>query len=250
MQESPATDPGIEAIIFRRNDARVPGFWNTAAISSVALLFAILCTLIVHFATTALFADHFFHPPDDAIARGYFALVAVLIFFPIVAGVCLSFLRLWTDAPWRDVFATGPARERRVWRWFWIFGAFYAVVAVAATVLERSPPDIEEIFGNVASWPLVFLGVVVIAPVFEELFFRGFLFSGLAESRVGNKGAVFGTALFFALMHTQYDWFFMAVLFGVGLILALARLDSGSVRVPIALHVAMNGAALAVSYLK
>jgi len=41
--------------------------------------------------------------------------------------------------------------------------------------------------------------------LFEELFFRGFLFRGLSSSFMGPVGAVLVTSALWALIHTQYD---------------------------------------------
>jgi membrane protease YdiL (CAAX protease family) len=94
-------------------------------------------------------------------------------------------------------------------------------------------------------WPL-WLAIVIAAPVFEELFFRGFLYTGFAKSFIGPYGAVFLTTLVFAVIHIQYDLLGMTMVFVVGLILGFARLLSGSVLLTIGLHSLYNMIALAM----
>jgi membrane protease YdiL (CAAX protease family) len=88
--------------------------------------------------------------------------------------------------------------------------------------------------------PLLFLTVVVAAPVGEELFFRGFLFRGWAQSRLGAAGATVLTALLWAVIHVQYDWFFVTHIFVGGLMLGWLRHRSGSTLLPMLMHAVMN----------
>ena len=96
-----------------------------------------------------------------------------------------------------------------------------------------------------AGWlPALYLGVVVAAPVFEELLFRGLLLSGLRRSPLGPPGAALLTAAAFALPHVQYDLYDVAAVFVLGVFLAAVRLRTGSTLLTIALHAAGNLVAL------
>ena len=48
---------------------------------------------------------------------------------------------------------------------------------------------------------IFYLGVVFLGPIFEEFLFRGFLFKGLENSFLGGHGAVFISAILFAIIH-------------------------------------------------
>jgi membrane protease YdiL (CAAX protease family) len=48
-------------------------------------------------------------------------------------------------------------------------------------------------------WP-----AAIYAPFVEETIYRGFLWRGLAASRLGNPGAWLLTSMFFAASHTDY----------------------------------------------
>jgi hypothetical protein len=80
----------------------------------------------------------------------------------------------------------------------------------------------------------------VVAPVFEELFFRGFLLAGFASSFLRPAGAVLVTSASWALIHLQYDLYGMVTIFVLGLLLGAARLASGSVLLTIGLHAFSN----------
>lgn len=81
--------------------------------------------------------------------------------------------------------------------------------------------------------------VVVLAPVCEELLFRGAMFSALLR-RWGIRTAAIVPSLIWAIIHIQYEWWFVASIAGSGVLLALVRWKGGSIYLPIALHAAYN----------
>jgi membrane protease YdiL (CAAX protease family) len=91
-------------------------------------------------------------------------------------------------------------------------------------------------------WAL-WVAMVVCAPVFEETFFRGFLFRGFESTRLGAVGTVALTALLWAALHIQYDAIDVAGIFVTGLFLGAARARTKSLYLPIALHAINNFAA-------
>jgi membrane protease YdiL (CAAX protease family) len=88
--------------------------------------------------------------------------------------------------------------------------------------------------------PVMWLAFVVAAPVGEEITFRGFLFRGLAASRLGVSGAILLSALTFAALHAQYDWFEVLQVFWIGALFGWLRWRSGSTTLTILLHMATN----------
>ena len=88
--------------------------------------------------------------------------------------------------------------------------------------------------------PLLWVALVVMAPVFEEIFFRGFIFPGIRNSRLGVTGAIVLTSLAWAACHVQYDLYHMTVIFGMGIVLGVARWRTESVYPPMATHAALN----------
>jgi uncharacterized protein len=81
---------------------------------------------------------------------------------------------------------------------------------------------------------------VVAAPVYEEIFFRGFLFEGILWSRLGPVGAVVITSLVWAGVHLQYDYFELSMLLIFGLVIGVARLRTRSIVTCIAMHFFFN----------
>ncbi len=85
----------------------------------------------------------------------------------------------------------------------------------------------------------IFLGLVVLAPLVEELAFRGFAFNLLDEAGY-RRLAIFLPAIAWALAHTQYDWTLQGFLVVHGILMALARQRTGSLWPSIAMHVLWN----------
>jgi membrane protease YdiL (CAAX protease family) len=92
------------------------------------------------------------------------------------------------------------------------------------------------------AWALGILSITL-APLMEELFFRGFLYPVLARS-IGVTFAIFATAVAFALLHGAqlgFSWGPVLVIFLVGLVLTIVRARKNSVAASVLIHMAYNG---------
>jgi membrane protease YdiL (CAAX protease family) len=92
--------------------------------------------------------------------------------------------------------------------------------------------------------PLLWIAVVIFAPVFEEGFFRGFLFVGLKDSRIGATGTVALTSITWAALHLQYDWYGIVSILVLGIVLGIVRLRTGSLWSTLFLHALWNAIAM------
>ena len=124
---------------------------------------------------------------------------------------------------------------------------FNAVWASILAIFDlRAQVDMVPIFAGLSSpWWLLLAGIVV-APVVEELFFRGFLYAGLAQRYSWRRAAVISSALF-ALIHLQP----LAIppIFILGYIFAYLYRRSGSIWPAVVMHVATNALGLGAAYL-
>lgn len=82
------------------------------------------------------------------------------------------------------------------------------------------------------------LATVVLAPITEEVIFRGLIFSRLERAMPGWLAAVL-SALAFGLCHGQPAW--MAYAFVLGLVFAFLRLRTGSILPSMLAHFIFNG---------
>lgn len=74
----------------------------------------------------------------------------------------------------------------------------------------------------------------------REICFRGFIFKGLAESRLRWYGATLVTAILWAAIHLQYDWYGISCIFALGLLLGTARAKTNSTLLTMWLHSVIN----------
>jgi hypothetical protein len=90
---------------------------------------------------------------------------------------------------------------------------------------------------------LLFVTVSFLAPVFEEIFFRGFLYNSF-RARLGMPAGLFLSSLFFALVHFDFSVFFG--LFSIGLMLGFVYHRTQSLLAPMILHSLWNTTTLIV----
>ncbi len=132
--------------------------------------------------------------------------------------------------------------------------AITAAMAVASDTLTWLlgkpivPEFMADLVRNTSIVPLLWLSIIVAAPVFEELFFRGFLIEGLRRGSLGDAGAIVLTSIIWASIHIQYGLYEIGTIFIFGLALGLARIGCRSLWVPIAMHMAGNLVATLEAY--
>jgi uncharacterized protein len=128
---------------------------------------------------------------------------------------------------------------------------FYVISNIYGQLVDVSQEDNlpQELGANDSTLNLVLvLGLVcLVAPVCEELFFRGFCFTALRRWLGAPAGAV-ATGVIFGLIHAgSADWVFLPPLALLGFLLCLLYLRTGSLLPCMALHSLNNAIALSVT---
>lgn len=146
------------------------------------------------------------------------------------------------------------------WRWpgarsiLFLLGG--VIVALGIQALSRLLPipkqmPIDQFFRTpVAAWCLALFGTFI-APLAEELYFRGLLFPILKRS-TGMNSALVITAFGFALLHSAQlgmAWAPVLVLFVVGLVLTMVRAATHSLAASTLLHIGYNATLFTLLYL-
>lgn len=80
----------------------------------------------------------------------------------------------------------------------------------------------------------------VAAPMSEEVLARGFLFRGWSASFLRVPGAIILSSLVWTVVHLQYDQYFLAEVFSIGLWFGYMRYRSSSLWLTIVLHALNN----------
>lgn len=86
----------------------------------------------------------------------------------------------------------------------------------------------------------LWLALVILLPVGQELLLRGFLFRGFVRNARTAVPGVIVIALIWTLIYPQDDWLSTVLLFAAGLYLGIIRLVSGSTTLVIVLHMLWN----------
>lgn len=107
-------------------------------------------------------------------------------------------------------------------------------------------PDFGPLFADTSSPWGILIGGALIAPLVEEIIFRGFIFAGLREEHGWVKAALFSSALF-ALIHLQPAA--IVPIFILGMIFAYLYQRCNSIWPAVIMHVSTNTIALVAVYL-
>jgi membrane protease YdiL (CAAX protease family) len=124
-------------------------------------------------------------------------------------------------------------------------GGLAILFDIISNLLQKWIPKslpIDELFRDTRSaYMLSFLGILV-APVVEELFFRGFLYPVLARA-TGVIAGVLLTAAAFAVIHASQlaqAWIPLMVIFGAGIAFTTVRARTKSVATTVLMHMGYN----------
>ena len=182
---APAAEHGID-----------PKPWGIPAIAAVLAI------------PVTLFASSFLVDAPDDLTTGEIVVGLVstlvfkdLLFIALVAGFALWRYRLgWQGLGLR-------AFDRSLW-WLPVVaaaGALVSVIAYGAIVVglgfdQPEQTEVQMFFDSTAALPLTGFALVVMAPLSEEIFFRGFIFPGLIRP-LGFAGAMVASGILFGAFH-------------------------------------------------
>jgi membrane protease YdiL (CAAX protease family) len=116
------------------------------------------------------------------------------------------------------------------------------VVVVSSFLPSGAQTPIEKMISSARSLYVFALFGILVAPLFEEIIFRGFLFK-VFNDMSGPRLAVPATAILFALLHAFQlwgNWPAIALIFVVGYVLAFLRNRSGSLIPGLIVHTSYN----------
>jgi len=121
---------------------------------------------------------------------------------------------------------------------------YYLFGLVASYVFSIDTPqfmlDVKSQTNSTFDMLMLVLGVCIVAPIIEEIFFRGLAYARLVKSRVGVAGAIMITSLVFTVIHTQYDFTVLMILFLLAFLLGYVRYKTSNIFYCIALHMQIN----------
>jgi len=226
MQSSSPRDPTLPAPW---------GYWTTLGWTVLAITVSMFVAQYVLISQNMDAAVNFDGP---AIA------ISVLVSMPVqvVILVLATQLAYWPSAAYLGI--VWPERREI------IVGLAGVVILAAATdglfflFGERGAPKIQITMyqdARAGGWLIWWLiATVVVAPICEEIMFRGFLFRGWVQTRASAPYAITAIALVWSFTHTQYNLLEMFAVFAGGILLGWMRWRSGSTLLTMMMHAAIN----------
>jgi uncharacterized protein len=224
-----------------------PSPWGPGA--TIGFLFLIIVAVVGAQTVIGLAWVFFFTLHSSTLAAtlqfdGDLLAVMTLVGAVVAVGVVALLVRS-RGATLRGYLALAPVRPKAVFLWILVTLAFLASYDFVSMALDRPtiPDFMVKAYESAGFLPLLWIAVALVAPVWEEAVFRGFGFRGLRSSRWGAAAAIGVPTLLWACLHLQYDAFDIAYVFCLGVLFGVARERTGSVAMPIVLHVLTNALA-------
>jgi len=219
------------------------GFWATLGFS--AIIFALFSALQIVVVTAFVSVAKAEHPELNLEAyakslssNGFCLAISVIVSGLICIPLTLLFTKLRKNISVKNYIGFREPLIREWVKWLLILGGFLFLSDAVTFLLNRPivPPVMVDAYKTASFLPALLFAMIIVAPIFEEIFFRGFLFQGIRYSRLGPIGAIGMTSFFWAVIHLQYDVYGITTLFALGLLLGIARLKTGSIHLLMVMH--------------
>jgi membrane protease YdiL (CAAX protease family) len=245
---------------------RIPHIGHALLFFSLAFLFLLLCELAVFTLAHSRIESAGQHPG--------LGLASQALAYILTLGVSAwLFPHLWDRSFLQGIHWNFLAARRY---WYWIIAGGVLLSAVAQASMQLLPTPKTTTFDGLlttphAAWFLMAFAVLL-APLTEEIAFRGFLLPALAtaydwlalerspagidrwqRSSMHSTAALAFSAIFssipFALLHADqlaHAWGVLGVLYGVSVVLSFVRIRTHSLACSVLLHATYNFSIFAV----
>jgi membrane protease YdiL (CAAX protease family) len=226
--------------VSEHEEAKPWGRWTSLGLGIIAMLIGQMAALLV---VSWWYGRSLTQMPNLA-QDGVAVSLIIIVSTPIQVGLLMLMARQ-TGIRVADYLALKLPRKGEVIIGVLVMAAFVIIGNLVSWLLGQNivtpfQSDIYRTASAVGWLPVLWLAVAVVTPVGEEVLFRGFLFRGWHRSPGDVYLVIIATALLWALSHLQYDFFVIAQIFVVGLILGWFRWVTGSTLLTILLHGLVN----------
>ena len=123
------------------------------------------------------------------------------------------------------------------------FACYFFDCILAAVLVIDTPQimlDIKAQTKTSLDMVLLVLVVCIVAPVIEEIIFRGLAYARIIQSRAGIVGAILITSFVFTVLHLHYEFIVLAMVFVFALLIGFVRYKTNNLIYCIALHMQLN----------
>ncbi len=165
------------------------GFWPTMGLSVVVFLVFVGVSVVIVFAIGAAYSAN--NPNADieefllaAATNGFVAFLGISLAAPLCTGLVLLLIKYKATLSVEEYLCLVPVGARTALIWF----SFLALVLIGSDLLSFSlgrpivPEIMVELYRTSHFVALSWFAIVFAGPIFEEVFFRGFMFRGVQAS--------------------------------------------------------------------
>jgi uncharacterized protein len=247
ISESISTQPPLEKSVWP--------VWSTIGFSAVIFAVYIFFQSVVAiiFSIFYLMNQYAANPNLDPLkmikdltSNGLLLSLATIISALAGAGAIILFIKMRKGLSISEYLGLKSLSKKSI-----LFSIVIGILLIAvSSVLDRFFPQSQnanftiDAYNSAISPVLLGIAVVIFAPLFEEGFFRGFLFVGLQKSRLGAFGTIILTSAMWAALHIQYDLYGILSILVLGIVLGIVRFKTGSLWATLLLHALWNLAAI------
>jgi membrane protease YdiL (CAAX protease family) len=192
----------------------------------------------------------------EAQRNGIPSLASPSVLVQMIVGQLLSLAIVWAAAGWKGArrATLQLAPPQTDWLTAAGYGALLIVLIGPVELLLYHLAGIplftdgQWILDGLRSpyWWAVIVAAVILAPLWEEIAFRGFLLSALAKSALGFWPAAVLSSGVWTVLHIGYSWPGLASVFMAGIGMSWIMLRTGSMRAVVVAHAVVNAFSLTV----
>jgi membrane protease YdiL (CAAX protease family) len=174
--------------------------------------------------------------------NGFVIAVATFMTTPLCIGLIAVLIRRRKGPSIKSYLGLRAIAPRTMLLWLGTVTLFALISDLFTRLLGRPliPDFMADAYATASYAPLFWVAIVVAAPLFEEVFFRGFLFEGFQHAQPGPQGAVLLTAFAWTILHVQYGVYELSTILILGILFGLARLKTRSIYPSLAMHSLFN----------
>ncbi|MCY6372744.1 CPBP family intramembrane glutamic endopeptidase [Clostridium ganghwense] len=213
------------------------------SINKIGIFKAILIIIISFFiGETGLFFNGWIKSLGSAAPYGRFIVEIIFKFLSVVV-----ILKIFSKKSEEDFEYNSPNLQYYLFTFLIIVGfrLFYEYSIGGIVSNIKMNPVIQKAFEELAVSPIVLiLTVAVLAPIFEEVIFRGIILNGMAK-RLNTKIAIIISAFLFALVHMNLVQGINAFLLGI--LLGFIYLKTRSIYLSIFAHFINNSVGIMIA---
>ena len=227
--------------------ARPWGFWATigfTVVIGIACVMAVFILCVFSLVAGAILVTDFdFYAYTESLkVSGFFMSTSTFVTAIVGASLTFIFVAVRKGISTQEYLGLRWVKRGVFLKWIFVYVLFLILSDGITLLLGRPivPETVSETYKTAGFLPLLWLACVLVAPLWEEMFFRGFVYKGIEASRLGAIGAIVVTALFWSALHVQYDLYGISSIFAAGILLGVVRLKTGSIYPCIAMHLMQN----------